>query len=121
MLAAAVTAFLVVSVTWGTRGLSLGDFWWGLASGKVVVATEGVLTEEPFLFAPLGSGAAFLNAQWLAALVFYAAYAIGGYAGLLCLHIAAVLLTCTAVAGACHRARSLSARVVGHGSRLPRR
>ncbi|HMO57786.1 MAG TPA: hypothetical protein PKC19_10535, partial [Roseiflexaceae bacterium] len=52
------------------------DFWWHMALGRVIVETGGIPLAD--LFSYTRAGEAFYNQAWLAQLVMYALYSLGG-------------------------------------------
>lgn len=69
------------------------DIGWHLANGREMLRTGRILNEDVFSFTQLGKP--YLNREWLAQLVLYAPFALGGYAGLFAfkLAITAVIVT----------------------------
>ncbi|MBI4491461.1 MAG: hypothetical protein HY690_01555 [Chloroflexi bacterium] len=60
---------LFVPFVFPTSNPIQGDIWWSLKSGEVMVERGGLLAEDPFTFSPHTPG--FVNAQWLAQLIYY--------------------------------------------------
>lgn len=60
--------------------LPAADTWWHLAAGRVLVELGRLPVEDPFSFGP-GRGP-WLNHEWLAEVVFYGLYRLGGLEGL---------------------------------------
>ena len=67
--------FLIV-VTFGTP-LRLLDFWWHLKMGEVIVTTWSLPQTDIFSFT--SSGTPFLLQSWLAEILFYTLYVLGGF------------------------------------------
>lgn len=68
------------------------DIWWTLKSGELIARGYGLLDHDPFTTAPLDPAA--INQQWLAQLVYYGVYALGGLAGVSLFNGLAVLAAC---------------------------
>ncbi|HYH46595.1 MAG TPA: hypothetical protein VEG34_13000, partial [Thermoanaerobaculia bacterium] len=56
------------------------DHWWHMATGRLVLATRQIPDVDPFSFT--FGGAPWTNWEWLAGVVMYAAWAVGGPLGL---------------------------------------
>jgi hypothetical protein len=56
------------------------DHWWHMATGRLVLATRQIPDVDPFSFT--FGGAPWTNWEWLAGVVMYAAWAVGGPVGL---------------------------------------
>ncbi len=65
----------LIVVTFGTP-LRLLDFWWHLKMGKVIVETGSLPQTDIFSFT--SSGEPFLLQSWLAEIIFYSLYLLGG-------------------------------------------
>jgi hypothetical protein len=52
------------------------DFWWHLATGRAIVAQGGIPTTDSFSYTQLGQP--FYNQGWLAELLMYGIYRLGG-------------------------------------------
>ena len=74
----AVALLLVLVVT--TVATPSNDLWWLLAQGRWIVEHGQLPLREPFSF--LFEGATWHNDQWLASLIFFALYSLGGLAAL---------------------------------------
>ncbi len=61
------------------------DVWWHLATGRWIVENRAIPTTDPFSFTV--SGTPWINVNWLGALLLYAAYSLGGVAGIVVLKI----------------------------------
>src|SRR6185295_7746073 len=73
--------FLLVAtaIVVAAMGLSMSvqsDTWWLLRTGQLIVATGQVPTTDPFSWTM--PGASWPNHEWLAAVLFYATYSVGG-------------------------------------------
>lgn len=82
------------------------DLWWLLADGRLTWQTGHIPTQDPFSWT--APGAAWHNDQWLAGLLFYFLYNVGGLAAL---HVCKATLLLTAVGLALHTGSRLQARV----------
>src|SRR5205085_10091733 len=76
---AAIAALLFVAALQVHR-VDDGDTWWHLASGRLIATTHTVACADPFSFT--APGAPWVNRQWLFDLGTYAAWSVGGQAGL---------------------------------------
>ena len=65
------------------------DLWWHLASARTMVARHAFLHGDPFSFT--GFAASWIDNEWLAQLVFYGAWLLGGNVGLVILRAALYL------------------------------
>lgn len=52
------------------------DFWWHMATGRIIVATGAIPTVDSFSFTQMG--APFYNQSWLAQVLMYALFRLGG-------------------------------------------
>ena len=95
--------FLAFFLNYVTVGLSDYDFWWHLATGRYIVETRSLPSEDPFSFVheldenkkisnPLGQ-AFNLKQYWLAQIVFYGVHQAFGTKGIIALR--GILLTLT--------------------------
>lgn len=67
------------------------DLWWTVLSGRWIVEHRALPVPDPFTSAP--HTAVQVDAQWIAQLVFYAAYRLGGLASIIFVDAAAVTVT----------------------------
>jgi hypothetical protein len=63
----------------GTTALTI-DSWWGLTMGRLMVEARRPLVDAVVSFGPVAPGS--VQGQWLSHVLFYAAYALTGEAGL---------------------------------------
>jgi hypothetical protein len=68
-----------------------GDAWWTITTGRLIAATHTLPTSYPFTFPPQSTP--FVDAQWLAQLVYVAPYPLLGLEGIVVLD--AMLVTAT--------------------------
>jgi hypothetical protein len=68
-----------------------GDVWWVLASGRSLVEQGQILQADPFTFAP--HNAIYFDVQWLAQLLYYSAYEVGGLEAVAVFNAAVASLT----------------------------
>jgi hypothetical protein len=66
------------------------DMWWHLRSGQLIVETRSLLLADPFSHTK--AGAPWINHSWLAQIILYGAYAIGGLPALAILVAAFVVV-----------------------------
>lgn len=66
------------------RQIRPNDFWWHLRLGELIVETRSVPTLEPFGFTIAGER--WLDQPWLAQVLLYATFEVGGAAAILLLH-----------------------------------
>lgn len=81
-----VVALLVVALGAALMGVQ-SDTWWQLRTGQVILVTGSVPTRD--IFSSTVPGAYWPNHEWLALVIFYGLYAIGG--------LPALLFGCTAL------------------------
>jgi hypothetical protein len=91
-----------------TREISDFDFWWTLKSGQYIAGTHRLPTPDPFAFTtPLARDAYAgesvvrrfnLTFEWLAQLIFYGVYRVGGFGGIVFFR-ALLLAGCCALTG----------------------
>lgn len=91
-----------------SREISDFDFWWTLESGKYIAQTHRLPAPDPFAFTTSMAHDAYagesvvrhfnLTFEWLAQLVFYGIYAVGGF-GAIVLFRALLLGACCALIG----------------------
>lgn len=70
--------------------LPAADTWWHLAAGRLLVEVGRLPAEDPFSFGP-GRGP-WLNHEWLAEVLFYGLYRLGGLDGLFLVRTLMVVL-----------------------------
>lgn len=85
--------------------IGLADIWWTLQSGAWMVAHGTLLVSDPFTTAPPASGPVY-NLQWLAQLVYFGLFHLGGLE---------LVITGTAAAIALTYALVLAASVISSG------
>jgi hypothetical protein len=91
-----------------TREISDFDFWWTLESGQFIAHTHHLPAPDPFAFTTQTAHDAYagesvvrrfnLTFEWLAQLIFYGVYRIGGFAGIVFFR-ALLLAGCCALTG----------------------
>jgi hypothetical protein len=79
--------------------IGLPDIWWTLQSGAWMVEHHTLLTTDPFTSAPSVSGP-FYNVQWLAQLIYFGFFHLGGLELVIAATAAAIALTYALVLGA---------------------
>lgn len=102
----ALAAVLLIALF--SREISDFDFWWTLKSGQYIAATRQLPVPDPFAFTtPMAhdgyAGESIvrrfnLTFEWLAQLVFFWVYRIGGFAGIVAFR-ALLLSACCALVG----------------------
>ena len=76
-----LTALLFIAVfTMAVRVPADTDTWWHLATGRYIVESRTIPLADPFSHTRLG--VPWIDAAWLAQIVLYGLYAVGGWAGL---------------------------------------
>lgn len=98
---------------WFTPEVADSDTWWQLETGKYIVQNHKLAVPDPFAFTTAKAGAAYpdepvvrhfnLTHEWLAEILFYLAYAAGGFTGLILLRAALLIGTCAFVGLIAHR------------------
>ena len=68
-----------------------GDIWWVLASGRTLVEQGQILQADPFTFSPHTS--MYFDVQWLAQVLYYGAYQLGGLEAVAVFNAAIATLT----------------------------
>ena len=84
----AATLLVSIFCTLASNPLT-GDTWWTITTGHLLAETRALPDSYPFTFAPQSSR--FVDAQWLAQLVFYAPFPLLGLGGVAVLN--ALLVT----------------------------
>lgn len=100
------------------------DHWWHMATGRLVLATRQIPDVDPFSFT--FGGAPWTNWEWLAGVVMYAAWAVGGPLGLTALRAIAFGGTVLVVlwhwwsraGGRLEAGRTLAAALIGSAALL---
>jgi hypothetical protein len=64
--------------------LPLLDFWWHLKLGEIIAATHSIPRTDIFSFT--AAGKLYIVQNWLAEIIFYAVYRLGGFPLLVCLN-----------------------------------
>ncbi len=98
---------------WFTPEVADSDTWWHLKTGQYILQTHHLPDPDPFAFTTKNAGAAYpdepivrrfnLTHEWLAQVVFYLAYAAGGFTGLILLRAALLLGVCALSAAVAFR------------------
>lgn len=91
-----------------SRAISDFDFWWTLKSGRYIAETHRLPVPDPFAFTTPMARDAYageavvrrfnLTFEWLAQLIFYGVYRLGGFAGIVFFR-ALLLSACCALIG----------------------
>ncbi len=79
-----------------------GDFWWTLALGRATWLAGALPATDPLPYTP--TSGPYVQAQWLAGLVFYGTYLLAGLEGLLVLRAAVVGVAFVLLYSGCRRA-----------------
>jgi hypothetical protein len=79
--------------------IGLPDIWWTLQSGAWMVEHGALLVSDPFTSAPATSGPVY-NVQWLAQLIYFGFFHLGGLELVIAATAAAIALTYALVLGA---------------------
>jgi hypothetical protein len=61
------------------------DIWWHLATGEWIVENQAIPTTDPFSFTARGEP--WINVNWLGEVIFYAAWHMGGAAGVVAVKV----------------------------------
>lgn len=85
---AIVAAYPFIVLNFATFQADDGDFWWTLALGRATWLAGALPAADPLPYTP--TPGPYLQAQWLAALLLYGAYQLGGFAALVVLRSACV-------------------------------
>ncbi len=80
---AIAAAYPFVVLNFATLQVDDGDFWWTLALGRATWLAGALPAADPLPYTP--TPGPYLQAQWLAGLLLYGAYQLGGFAALLVL------------------------------------
>src|SRR6204780_2807689 len=89
---------------WFSSEVADSDTWWHLKTGQYILQTHKLPVPDPFAFTTAGAGSAYpaeetvrhfnLTHEWLAQIILYLAYAMGGFPGLVILRSALMLGVC---------------------------
>ncbi len=98
---------------WFSPEVADSDTWWHLKTGQYILQTHHLPDPDPFAFTTKDAGAAYpdepvvrhfnLTHEWLAQIIFYLAYAAGGFTGLIVLRAALLIGVCGFVGLVAHR------------------
>ncbi len=99
---AALGAFFIWAAVYATRRLGGADYWWHLAFGRYVWEHRALPEVDVFTFTH--HGAPWVNVSWLADLLLYGFYSLGGVAAMGALVTILILGSHVVMAGASHRA-----------------
>jgi hypothetical protein len=87
-----------------TREIANPDFWWQLKTGEYIAQTHALPDPDPFAFTTAGAGQAYpgeatvrhfnLTHEWLAQVLFYLVYRVGGFGGVVLARAAILLAFC---------------------------
>lgn len=86
---ATLTAF--AAALWAPQVLNDGDSWWHVAAGRLMIASHGLIDTDPFSYT--FAGRPWLNHEWLADVLFGAAFNLAGWGGVMLLTAIAAGLT----------------------------
>jgi len=78
------------------------DFWWHLKLGQIIATTGSIPRTDLFSFT--AAGQPFIAQNWLAELIYYGAYAIGGFPLLLLLNVTLLVLAYLPIYALCREA-----------------
>lgn len=96
---------------WIPRTFADPDIWWHLRDAEILIHTHHFLTRDLFSFT--AAGAPWMNHEWLAELPFYAAWHLGGTAGVHAFTVLLIELIMFGVFGlALRRSRNLTLSLV---------
>ena len=84
-----------------------GDFWWTMVLGRATWTGGGLPAVDPLPYTPTPSP--YVQAQWLAGVIFYGTYLLGGFEGLLVLRAAIVGAVFGLLYVGCRRAGAMTA------------
>jgi hypothetical protein len=99
---AIVAAFPFVVLNFSGLPVDDGDLWWTLALGRATWLAGALPTSDPLAYT--STPQPYLYAQWLAGLVLYGTYRLGGYELLIVLRAAIVAGTFALLYAGCRRA-----------------
>ncbi len=98
---------------WFTPEVADSDTWWHLKTGQYILQTHHLPDPDPFAFTTKNAGAAYpdepivrhfnLTHEWLSQILFYLAYAAGGFTGLILFRAAMLLGVCALTGLIAHR------------------
>jgi hypothetical protein len=97
---AAAYPFVVLNFT--TLQVDDGDFWWSLALGRATWLAGALPAADPLPYTP--TPGPYVQAQWLANLLLYGTYQVGGFAALVGLRAAIVAAAFALLYVGCRRA-----------------
>ena len=85
-----IAIFFVALFTFATREISDPDFWWHLRTGQFIVETRAIPHADIFSFT--NAGRPWVTHEWLAEVLIYALYALGGFPALILAFAALIAL-----------------------------
>jgi hypothetical protein len=98
---------------WFSPEVADSDTWWHLKTGQYIFQTHQLPDPDPFAFTTKNAGAAYpdepivrhfnLTHEWLSQIIFYLAYAAGGFAGLIILRALLLIAVCGLTGLVAHR------------------
>ena len=98
---------------WFSPEVADSDTWWHLKTGQYILQTHQLPDPDPFAFTTKSAGAAYpdepivrhfnLTHEWLAQILFYLAYATGGFTGLVILRALLLIAVCAFTGLVAHR------------------
>ncbi len=104
---------VVLLFIWFSPEVADSDTWWHLKTGQYILQTHHLPDPDPFAFTTKNAGAAYpdepivrhfnLTHEWLSQIIFYLAYAAGGFTGLIMLRAALLIGVCALVGLIAHR------------------
>ena len=94
------TAILFVALfVMTTREIADPDFWWHLRTGQFILETQTIPHGDPF--SATNAGKTWVTHEWLAEVLLYAVYALGGFPALILAFAALITLTFAFVYARC--------------------
>ncbi len=98
---------------WFTPEVADSDTWWNLKTGQYILQTHHLPDPDPFAFTTKDAGAAYpdepivrhfnLTHEWLSQIIFYLAYAAGGFTGLIVFRALLLIGVCALTGLVAHR------------------
>src|SRR5215472_2083607 len=72
----AIAVIGAVAIFAELQAIPCNDIWWHLATGRIIATTRAIPTIEPFSYTE--AGAPYFDQSWIAQVIFYATYRLGG-------------------------------------------
>ena len=104
---AIVAAYPFVVLNFSGLPADDGDFWWTLVLGRATWLEGGLPAADPLPYTP--TPGPYVQAQWLAGVVFYGTYLLGGFEGLVILRAAIVAAVFALLYAGCRWAGAMTA------------